>query len=434
MSRVPELARNARHAARALARLDGNARSALLRDLATRLEDAHTVESLVAANNKDLEAAQAAAKAGNLAQALVKRLGLSSSKLASLSEGLRQLAAMPELVGQRDIHRELDKGLDLERVRTPLGVLGIVFEARPDAVVQISGLALKSGNAVLLKGGSEALNSNRALVALIHELLDAHRVDRACVSLLEDRAEFQALLDCRADVDLIIARGSGAFVSMVMKSTDIPVMGHAEGLCHIYLHEDADPEMAAGIVTDAKVSYPAACNSVETLLWHGDAGGALDATLASLRAEGVELRGCEATRARHPNLVAASDLDWSSEYTDLILSVARVDDLDAALEHIARYGSKHTEAIVSASSQAAERFLDEVDAASVFHNASTRFADGFRYGLGAEVGVSTGKLHARGPVGVEGLFTYRWRLRGEGQVSRDYGPGGRAFTHQDLDE
>jgi glutamate-5-semialdehyde dehydrogenase len=232
-------------------------------------------------------------------------------------------------------------------------------------------------------------------------------------------------------IDLVIARGSGAFVEQVIAATKIPVMGHAAGLCHVFLHASAAPTMAARIVVDAKCSYPAACNSVEVLLWEPGAEAALDACVSALQERGVELRGCAATLVRHPGLVAASEADWATEFGGLCLAIRQVEGIEGALAQIERYGSRHTEAIVAADPAAARRFLAAVDAAGVFHNASTRFADGYRYGLGAEVGISTGKLHARGPVGVEGLLTYRWLLRGEGQISSEYGPGGRVFLHRD---
>ncbi|MCA9718071.1 MAG: glutamate-5-semialdehyde dehydrogenase, partial [Myxococcales bacterium] len=258
------------------------------------------------------------------------------------------------------------------------------------------------------------------------------------IALLEQREEIAAMLELDDCIDLVIARGSGSFVQYVQRSTKIPVLGHAEGLCHLYLHDDAAPELAARIAVDAKCSYPAACNAIETLLWAPGASAALEACARALLAEGVALRVCPQTRAALASLPGADALtpasaeDWRTEYGALVLSIRQVAGLDAALEHIEQHGSRHTEAIVTADDAAAERFLAEVDAAGVFHNASTRFADGYRYGLGAEVGISTGKLHARGPVGVEGLVTYRWLLRGHGQVASDYGPGKRAFLHREL--
>lgn len=434
--RMATRARTARRAGHSLAQLDSPARAALLHALASALEQPGHTAAIAAANALDLEQARAAVSRGELAASLVARLVLDAGKLAALADGIRQLAAMPEQIGIATLRRELDQGLVLERVTCPLGLLGVVFEARPDAVVQITALALKSGNAVLLKGGSEAIHSNRALVELIHAVLREHGLDVACVGQLEHRAAFHELLGCHAEVDLIIARGSGSFVAQVMAATKIPVLGHAEGLCHLYVHADADPQRAAAIAVDAKCSYPAACNSIETLLWHTQATDAARACLLALAEQGVELRGDPATLALAATLgipaTPAQPSDWDTEYGDLILSVRACSDLDEALAHIEQHGSQHTEAIVCTDEAIGEAFVRNVDAACVFVNASTRFADGYRFGLGAEVGIATGKLHARGPVGVEGLLTYRWVLRGRGQVASDYGPGKRAFRHRDL--
>jgi glutamate-5-semialdehyde dehydrogenase len=422
----------ARVAALKLAALPGPERSALLEALAAALERPEVREAVLAANAADMAAARQQEAEGALAPALVKRLGLDGGKLDSCGEGLRQLARMPELVGRRLTHRQLDEGLVLRQVSCPLGVLGVVFEARPEALVQIAGLAWKSGNALVLKGGREARQSNRALTRVAHDVLAARGLEPAAVLLLEDRAEVEALLALDNRVDMMIARGSSAFIRYVRGYTKIPVMAHADGICHLYLHAAADPVKAARIAVDAKCSYPAACNSIETLLWDPQAGAALDAAVAALRQAGVELRGCPETLARHPTLLPATDEDWDTEYSALVLSIMQVGGLAEALAHIKRHGSRHTDAIVTEDAAAAARFLGEVDAACVFHNASTRFADGFRFGLGAEVGISTDKLHARGPVGVEGLLTYRWLLEGQGQVSAEYGPGGRRFLHRDL--
>jgi glutamate-5-semialdehyde dehydrogenase len=427
MDEIAGVARAARRASGALAGLDAAARGRLLIGLADALVDPMVRARLRAANDEDL--ARAAAEGAPAARAA--RLALTTGKLDTLVDGLRQLAALPELVGAVTLRRELDEGLLLERVVCPLGVLGVVFEARPDAVPQIAGLAIKSGNAILLKGGSEALASNRALVGVIHGVLAAAGLPTEAVVHLERREDFSAMLALDGLIDLVIARGSGAFVEQVIAATKIPVMGHAAGLCHVFLHASAAPTMAARIVVDAKCSYPAACNSVEVLLWEPGAEAALDACVSALQERGVELRGCAATLVRHPGLVAASEADWATEFGGLCLAIRQVEGIEGALAQIERYGSRHTEAIVAADPAAARRFLAAVDAAGVFHNASTRFADGYRYGLGAEVGISTGKLHARGPVGVEGLLTYRWLLRGEGQISSEYGPGGRVFLHRD---
>ena len=415
-----------------LAALNGAQRSALLAALADALDDADRMRPVLEANALDLESGEAAMRAGDLSPALVARLRLAPSKLANLSDGLRTLATQPELVNARVTHRELAPGLVLEQRRHPLGVIGVVFEARPDALPQIVGLALKSGNAIVLKGGSEAARTNAAMTIVIHNVLREAKLPVSAVTLLEDRAEFRELLTQVDSVDLLVARGSGAFVRMVQGSTKIPVLGHAEGLCHIYIHGDANPQMAASLVVDAKTTYPAACNAVETLLWHSSATQAIDATIEALHDQGVELRGCEATMARHPQVRPATEDDWGTEYSELVLSVRAVENLDAALAHIRSFGSGHTEAILTEEAAVAELFMHRVDAACIFHNASTRFSDGLRFGLGGEVGISTGKLHARGPVGVEGLMTTRWLLRGHGDLSADFDAKTRTFTHRDM--
>jgi glutamate-5-semialdehyde dehydrogenase len=411
-----------------LVALGAEGRSKLLRALAAALREPGVRAELAAVNAADLERA----KAEGVASPLVKRLGLDAGKLESVCEGLDQLAAMPDLVGRATLRRELDDGLVLERVSAPLGLLGVVFESRPDALVQIVGLAWKSGNAVLLKGGREALGTNRALTAVIHRVLEAAGVDPRAAVLLEGREDVAAVLALHGIVEAIVARGSSEFVREIMAKSDIPVMGHAAGVCHIYVHAAADPAMAARLAVDGKTTYPAACNATETLLWDASAGAALDACAEALRAAGVELRADEATRKRVPWAKAAVDNDFGYEFGANIIAVKQVAGMDEALAHVAAHGSRHTEAIVTGDAAAAERFMAEVDAAGVFHNASTRFADGFRYGLGAEVGISTDKLHARGPVGVDGLLTYRWLLRGHGQETASYGPGKKAFKHRDL--
>ena len=427
---LPARLRDAKAAGLALGRAPAATRRRALEAMSDALRDPDARRRLMAANALDVEAAQAAQARGELAEALVRRLVLTEAKLDVLATGLRQLAAQDDLVGQVLETRELDDGLSLARESCPLGVLGIVFEARPDAVPQIAGLALRTGNAVALKGGKEATRSNAAMVEVLHEALGTVGVDTAAVTLLEGRAEVSALLQQVGLVDLVIARGGKAFVEHVMTTSKVPVVGHAEGMCHVFLDAAASPAMAAPLTVDAKTDYPAACNALETLLWAPGAEPALAASVEALQAAGVALRGCQDTRALHPALAAATDADWDTEYGDLVLSIRRVDGLGGALEHIERHGSRHTECIVTDDAQAADTFMAQVDAACVFHNASTRFADGYRFGLGAEVGISTEKLHARGPVGVGGLLTYRWLLRGQGQVASAYGPGRRRFKHE----
>jgi glutamate-5-semialdehyde dehydrogenase len=427
-----EAALAAKAAGAALREAPADVRAGLLRDLAAALAREDVRTAVFAANGRDLERSKADIASGALAPELVKRLALDAKKLVAVSEGLGQLAAMDDLVGRVTLRRELDDGLVLERVTCPLGLIGVVFEARPDALVQIAGLAIRSGNAVLLKGGREAQESNRALATVVQEVFRARGLDPRAAVLLEDRADVGAVLGLDGIVDLIVARGSSEFVRHVRASTRIPVMAHAAGICHLYLHRAANPAMAARLAVDSKMTYPAACNALETLLWDEGAEAALDATVAALLAAGVELRGCQATRARHPQVTPAPDGAWDTEYGAPILSIRRVQGMEEALAHIERHGSRHTDSIVTDDAAAAQRFLASVDSAGVYHNASTRFSDGYRYGLGAEVGISTDKLHARGPVGVDGLLTYRWLLRGTGHVTADYGPGGKRFTHRDL--
>ncbi len=431
---IATLARKAKSAGKILAALSATQRRALLNACAEVLGNTAVRETLFVENAKDMEAAQAMVAAGEMEPALVNRLALSNSKLDSLCAGLGQLAQKDEILGQRIQHRKLDDALVLEQVSAPLGLLGIIFESRPDAVPQISGLALKSGNAVILKGGKEALHSNRALVKVLQEVLENHHVPKNAITLIEARTDVAAMLKLNAYVDMIIARGSSAFVRYIMDNTTIPVMGHAEGLCHLYIHNSAEPEMAAALAVDAKTTYPAACNAIETLLWDKGAESALEATLIALERANVQLRVCAHTRAlkAFTHLPAAEDADWGVEYGTMTLAVKRVEDMEEALAHIETFGSGHTETVVATDVGVAERFLSTVDAACVFHNASSRFADGYRFGLGAEVGISTGKLHARGPVGVEGLLTSRWLLRGAGQLSADYDAGRKQFAHEDL--
>jgi glutamate-5-semialdehyde dehydrogenase len=385
-------------------------------------------EAILAANAADLEAAAAE----GLAPALVARLKLDATKLAGAIEGVRQVAALPDPLGRRQLHRELDQGLVLERVSVPLGVLGVIFEARPDAVMQIASLAIRSGNGALLKGGREASRSCAAILSALKRGLEGTAVSPSCLELLTSRQESLALLKLDGLVDLIIPRGSNALVRFIQDNTRIPVLGHADGICHLYVDAAADLPQALRVAIDSKTQYPAACNAIETLLLHRAIASAfLAEALPAFAAAGVELRGdSEACGLGVSN--PATEEDWSTEYSDLILSVKVVDDLEAALAHIARYGSRHTDAICTTDDQTAERFLAAVDSAGVYHNCSTRFADGFRYGFGAEVGISTQTLPPRGPVGLEGLITYRYRLRGEGHIAADYASGNRRFTHREL--
>ncbi|MEN9204776.1 MAG: glutamate-5-semialdehyde dehydrogenase [Thermostichales cyanobacterium SZTDM-1c_bins_54] len=404
-------------------------RAAALTAMATALEQSQAL--ILEANQRDLAAAEAMVARGELTAAAYARLKLDAKKLAGMIAGVRDVVRLPDLVGSDQWVRLLDDGLVLRRRWCPLGVLGVIFESRPDAVTQIVSLALKTANGVLLKGGAEAIHSCTALVAVIHQALHSVGWDPQLVQLLTTREEIRELLGLEGWIDLIIPRGSNAFVRYVQENTRIPVLGHADGICHLFIDASADAEMAVKLTVDSKVQYPAACNAIETLLVHQDcAQRILPLVAAALREQGVQLRGCERSRAIVP-MDAATEADWDTEYLDLILSIKIVDSLAAAIEHINTHGSRHTEAIVTEDRAAAERFCQEVDAAGVYHNASTRFADGFRYGFGAEVGISTQKLPPRGPVGIEGLVTYKYLLSGEGHIVADYAAG-RPFKHQDL--
>jgi len=424
---IQTMAQAAREASRRLATTSSGLRSTALLRLADLLE--HQAHALLAANEADVRAA-----GDTLPAATLQRLHLDAPKLAAMAQGVRAVAALPDPLHRVQLRRLLDDGLELTRVSCPLGVLCVVFEARPDALVQISALALKSGNAVLLKGGSEARHSNAALLAVIQQALAEAGLPEAAVQGLPDREAVAVLLQRPDLVDLVIPRGSRELVRSLQAATRIPVLGHADGICHMYLDEGAETAMAVTLVRDAKLQYPAACNAVETVLIHRRAAARLlPALAADLAPRGVDLRGCPACLELVPTLGQATEVDWDAEYGAPILALKVVADLDAALAHIRAHGSGHTEAIVTGDPRAAARFLAEVDAAGVFHNASTRFADGYRYGFGAEVGISTGRIHARGPVGLEGLLSYRYLLLGHGQCVEDYtGPSGRPFRHLDF--
>ena len=420
-----------RQAALHLAVLPTDVKNAALDAIATALEARS--EDILAANALDLAAASKMVAQGTLSAAAYARLKLTPTKIAGMAAAVRDVMRLEDPVGRQQWARELDEGLILRRKSTPLGVLGIIFESRPDAVTQISSLALKTGNGVVLKGGKEAVNSCRMLVDVIHSALEVQGIPTASVTLLTTREETRALLELDDLVDLIIPRGSNAFVRFVQDNTKIPVLGHADGICHLYVDSAADLAKAVALAVDSKVNYPAACNALETLLVHADIAAAfLPQVVSALQAVSVEVRGCDRTRAAI-DVVAASDADWETEYGDLVLAVKVVDSFDEAIAHIETYGSRHTEAIATEDETVAETFLNAVDAAGVFHNASTRFSDGFRYGFGAEVGISTQKLPPRGPVGMEGLVTYKYFLEGDGHIVATYsGADARPFTHRNL--
>jgi glutamate-5-semialdehyde dehydrogenase len=422
-----EMAKQTRESARRLAVMETIAKNQALTAIAQSLET-YTSE-ILAANAADCQMAQAE----GLAAPLIARLKLDEPKLKGAIAGVGDVAKLPDPVGAVQIHRELDAGLVLSRVSCPLGVLGVIFEARPDAVVQISSLAIKSGNGVILKGGKEAIRSCEVLVKAIRQGLEKVGIDPAVVQLLTTREETLELLKLDEFVDLIIPRGSNSFVKFVQENTRIPVLGHADGICHVYVDRSADIPKAIQITVDSKTQYPAACNAIETLLVHqAIASDFLLEAVVALQNKNVELRGDDRT-LEILNIARATEADWSTEYSDLILAIKIVDSIDEAIAHINTYGSRHTEAIVTENAQAAATFMNQVDAAGVYHNCSTRFADGFRYGFGAEVGISTQKMPPRGPVGLEGLVTYQYRLVGNGHIAATYtGKNAKPFTHRDF--
>ena len=385
-------------------------------------------DEIFAANAEDLAAADEA----GVAPAVKKRLKFDQHKLDDVIAGIDDTANLSDPVGAVLLDRELDEGLHLKRIACPIGVIGVIFEARPDALVQISTLCLKSGNCSILKGGSETARTNKVLFDLIHNAAVSAGMPAACMLQVEAREDIGKLLACDGSVDLLIPRGSNAFVRYIMDNTRIPVMGHADGICHIYVDESADLDVAIPVIIDAKTQYTAACNAVETLLVHRAIAPALLPQLAeACEQAGITLRGDDATAALI-SCEAATDEDWATEYLDLILSIKVVDDIDEAITHINRYGSHHTDAIMAEDDAAAAKFMQLVDSAGVYRNCSTRFADGFRYGFGAEVGISTSKLHARGPVGLEGLVTYKYEIEGHGHIVGDYASGKRSFHFRDL--
>lgn len=422
---VKELAAFARDAAYALAALPIDKRNQALEGIKKAL--IQNKEIIFARNQLDLEDAERE----SLAAPLLKRLKFDEQKMQDVLSGIDSLIRLPDPLGNTQLARELTEGLNLYRVSCPIGVIGVIFESRPDALVQIATLCLKSCNAVLLKGGREALRTNRALYDTVMEGTRNILPD-GWAALLETRDDVNEMLSQDDSIDLIIPRGSNQFVKYIMDHTRIAVMGHAEGLCHTYVDQSADLDQAVKIVVDAKTQALAVCNATETLLVHeAIAMDFLPRCADALREKGVEIRGDEKTQAIILCL-PATDADWETEYLDAILSIRIVDSLEEAIAHINRYGSHHTDAIVAKDLAAQQKFMALVDSAGVYINCSTRFADGFRYGFGAEVGIATGKLHARGPVGLEGLCTYKYCLLGSGQTVQETVDGTIQYTHKDL--
>ena len=424
---VTEIATEAKAAALKLAHLPTDVKNSALEQAADALESG--CASILEANAKDLEFAEKE----NIPGPLIARLRLSENKVLGMAKGIRSVAGLADPVGQQQMGMEMDQGLMLYRVSCPIGVIGAIFESRPDAVPQISALCLKSGNAVILKGGREAQNSNRIIVSLIREAIrKVGSVPVGGVQMIETRSEVADMLREEKNINLIVPRGSNEFVKYIQENTRIPVLGHSEGICHGYIDLGADIDKAIALALDSKLQYPAACNAMETLLVHaGMVEKVLPPLVDRFRDKGVELVGCGKTQEVISDMKPAETTDWDTEYTDLKLSIKIVSNLTEAIEFINAHGSGHTDMIVTEDAEQAERFLNEVDSSSVMWNASTRFADGFRYGLGAEIGISTNKTHARGPVGLEGLVIYKYKLIGDGQTVAEYSDtGAREFTHK----
>jgi len=425
---ILDMAKNARSAALQLASATLVERNAVLLALADKLEKNQT--KILSANEQDV----AKASEEGLSAPLLSRLKLTETKCARMAEGLRSLALLPDPLGHVQYAKELTPGLNLYRVACPIGVVGVIFESRPDALVQISSLCLKSGNAVLLKGGREAMQTNEALTELILEATAECGLPTGWCNLLHSREDVQEMLKLHGWIDLIIPRGSNAFVRYIMQNSEIPVLGHADGLCHVYVDEECDIHQAVKLTVDSKTQNLSVCNAAETLLVHAKvASEFLPLAKAALEARNVELRGDERTCALI-ECEAASEEDWQTEYLDAVLSIKIVDSLDEAIRHINQYGSHHTDAILSTNAAHINTFMTLVDSADVFANCSTRFADGFLFGFGAEVGIATGKIHARGPMGMEGLCTYKYRLYGNGQSLSELNSGDFALTHQNIEK
>ncbi len=423
-----QMAGQAREAAWTLAAVSCEKRNAALLAMADCLAEDQV--AIFAANENDV----ARAKQEGLAAPLVGRLCFGKEKLQQVTDGLKALAELPDPIGQTTLAREITEGLKLYRVTCPIGVIGVIFESRPDALVQIASLALKSGNAVLLKGGREALETNHALCNSLRRAAKQAGLPEDFAQLMESREDVAAMLKEDTLIDLIIPRGSNAFVRYIMDNSRIPVLGHADGICHVYVDQAADLDMAVKIAVDSKAQNVAVCNAMETLLVHREIASAYLPKMAeAMKDANVRLKGDEAVRAII-DCEPATEEDWRTEYLDRILSIHVVDSLEQAIEHINRYGSHHTDCIVTADDEAAAQFLTRVDSAGVYRNVSTRFADGFVYGFGAEVGIATGKIHARGPMGPEGLTTYKYKLLGSGQLMAEMKHGDRHYTHRLLNE
>jgi len=425
---INDLAIQAKQASIQLSALNTEIKNKALINIAKSLDKNR--ERIISKNKTDLETSEK----NNIGFPLLKRLKFNDDKINTVIKGIQSLVDLPDPVGKTISAIELDKNLELYKVSCPIGVTGVIFESRPDALVQISTLCLKSGNAVLLKGGSEASNTNKILTEIIAESTKDAGIPEGWIQLLETRSDVDEMLKLDEYIDLVIPRGSNEFVKYIMDNSNIPVLGHAEGICHVYIDDEADIEMAIEVAVDSKIEYVAVCNAAETILIHKNiAAQVLTGLKQKLDEYKVEIFGCAQTQ-KIINVSAATEESWKTEYLDYKVSVKIVSDLNEAIDHINTYGSGHTDTIITSNTIAANKFLNLVDSGNVFWNCSTRFSDGFRYGLGAEVGISTNKIHARGPVGLEGLLIYKWLLKGNGQTVKEYSANNKSFIHKKLEK
>lgn len=372
-------------------------------------------EVILSANQLDIQKGEES----GTSKALLDRLALNPQRIEAMAQGLMHMSQLPDPIGEVIETIERPNGLFMEKKRVPLGVIGIIYEARPNVTVDAAGLCLKTGNAVVLRGGSAAVHSNTMIISLLHKAMDELSVPTDFLQLIEDtdRASVDHLLQCKEYIDVIIPRGGRSLIQRVVQHSIVPVIETGEGICHVYVHKDADLERARSIVVNAKCQRPSVCNAIETLLIDQEfAEKHLETIASSLKEQGVEVRGCAKSKHIVPWLVEATEEDWSTEYLDYTIAIKVVDNIDAAIQHITHYGTSHSESIVTESEEAKEKFMQQVDAAAVYHNASTRFTDGFEFGFGAEIGISTQKLHARGPMGLRELTSYKYLIHGNGQI------------------
>lgn len=434
MTNLIEMAKNAKEAAIKLSALDSETKNEALKKVADALEV--NSEAIFKANEKDLEEAQEMLKTGDLKESVYNRLKLDKNKIRDMIQGIRDMIALDDPVNKIIWKKELAKDLTLTKMSCPIGVIGVIFEARPDVIAQISSLAIKSANAVILKGGKEAQHTNTEIFNIINNTLDKiENFPKNSINLLYTREDVAQMLDMKEYIDLIIPRGGNSLVKFIQSNTKIPVLGHADGICHIYIDETANINKVLPIVIDSKCQYPSACNAVETVLINKkELARILPSLILELQKNGVKIIGDETVQKYSDTITLATEKDWKAEYGDKILSIKSVNDINEAISHINRYGSGHTDAIITENKDRADIFRAQVDSAGVFCNASTRFSDGFRYGFGAEVGISTNKTHARGPVGLEGLTIYKYELTGNGDIVADFATGTKSFTHKMIEE